>query len=125
MPDFVEFPPSTFRLFGMTLPCAGGGYLRIYPPALTRHALRQINDTERQPAVVYVHPWEFDPEQPVIAGGRLRNLRHRVNIGAMGGRVAALLAGFRFGTMGDVIASLGGPSALPVHDLARAVDAGG
>jgi polysaccharide deacetylase family protein (PEP-CTERM system associated) len=122
LPDFVEFPPSTFRLLGMTLPCAGGGYLRIYPPALTRYALRQINGADGQPAVVYVHPWEFDPEQPVVSGGPLRNFRHRANIGAMAGRVAALLAGFRFGTMGDVIARLGGPSTLPVHDVARFVD---
>ena len=124
LPDFVEFPPSTFRLLGMTLPCAGGGYLRIYPPALTRFALRQINENDRQPAVVYVHPWEFDPAQPVVPGGPLRNLRHRVNIGAMATRVAALLAGFPFSTMGEVIASLGGPSALPVHDVTRTVEAG-
>ena len=124
VPEFVEFPPSTFRLFGATLPCAGGGYLRIYPPALTRFALRQLNGTDGQPAVVYVHPWEFDPAQPVIAGGSLRSLRHRVNIGAMSGRVAALLAGFAFGAMGDVIAGLGGPSALPVLDVARSAAAG-
>ena len=118
LPDFVEFPPSTFRHFGMTLPCAGGGYLRIYPPALTRHALRQINDTERQPAVVYVHPWEFDPEQPVVAGGRLRNFRHRVNIRVMADRVSRLLGEFRFSTLSGVLVGLGGPEALPFHDLA-------
>jgi hypothetical protein len=42
----------------------------------------------------------------------------------MSGRVAALLAGFAFGAMGDVIAGLGGPSALPVLDVARSAAAG-
>jgi polysaccharide deacetylase family protein (PEP-CTERM system associated) len=125
VPDFVEFPPATFRLFGTTLPCAGGGYLRIYPPALTRYALRQINGTDGQPALVYVHPWELDPAQPVVPVGRLRNLRHRMNLHAMASRLAGLLTSFRFSTLEAAVASLGGPEALPFHDLTRASGAGG
>ena len=116
VPDFVEFPPSTFRLLGMTLPCAGGGYLRIYPPFVTRYALRSINDNEAQPAVLYVHPWELDPDQPALPGGTLQNLRHRVNIGAMGTRLAGLLSRFRFSTMSAALAELGGADALPFRN---------
>jgi polysaccharide deacetylase family protein (PEP-CTERM system associated) len=112
-PDFVEFPPSTFRILGMTLPCAGGGYLRIYPSFVTRFAVRSINDGEAQPAVLYVHPWELDPDQPALPGGPLQNLRHRMNIDAMGPRLASLLARFRFSTMSDALAELGGAAALP------------
>lgn len=117
-PEFVEFPPSTFRMFGATLPCAGGGYLRIYPLSMTRLALRQINGSDRRPAVVYVHPWEFDPDQPVVSTGTLQRLRHRMNLGKMGSRVENLLSRFRFSTLGDALAGLGGPSALPFHALA-------
>jgi polysaccharide deacetylase family protein (PEP-CTERM system associated) len=116
VPDFVEFPPSTFRWLGMTLPCAGGGYLRIYPPFVTRYALRSINGGEAQPAVLYVHPWELDPEQPALPGGTLQNLRHRANIGAMGARLAELLSRFRFSTMSAALAELGGADALPFRD---------
>ena len=118
VPDFVEFPPSTFRFLGMTLPCAGGGYLRIYPPFVTRYALRSINRGDGQPAVLYVHPWELDPSQPVLPAGRLRNLRHRVNIGTMGARLAGLIARFRFSTMTSALEGLGGPQALPFSDPA-------
>lgn len=37
----LELPPATVRRFGMTLPAAGGGYLRLVPLGLVRDALRQ------------------------------------------------------------------------------------
>lgn len=116
VPDFVEFPPSTVRLFGMTMACAGGGYLRIHPFFLTRFALRRINGANRQPGVVYVHPWEFDPGQPVVASGRLQTLRHRMNLDKVAPRVSRLLSEFRFSTLGEALDALGGPSALPFCD---------
>ena len=57
--DLVEFPPSTVALGSRNLAVAGGGYFRLYPLAVTRWAVGRIN-REGQPAVVYLHPWEFD-----------------------------------------------------------------
>lgn len=119
VPDFVEFPPSTFRLLGLTLPCAGGGYLRIFPTFLTRYAVRSITQGDAQPAVLYVHPWELDPGQPALPGGTLQRLRHRVNLDAMGTRLAELLSRFRFSTMSAALEALGGAAALPFRDPAR------
>lgn len=116
-PDFVEFPASTFRLAGMTLPCAGGGYFRLYPLALTQRAVRQINGDDGRPAVFYVHPWEFDPTQPKADAGAARNFRHRVNLARTGDRVRALLGAARFGTMSETLVALGGPAALPLLDV--------
>ena len=62
-----ELPVSTVRLLGRNWPVAGGGYFRLYPYRLTRQGIRRIN-AEGHPAVVYLHPWEFDPEQPRIPG---------------------------------------------------------
>lgn len=54
--EILEIPPSTVRLMGRNWPVAGGGYLRLLPYALTRRAIRHLNDAERIPALVYVHP---------------------------------------------------------------------
>lgn len=113
-PEFVEVPPSTVRIAGVVLPCAGGGYLRLYPMTLTKAAMRRINRREGQPVVVYVHPWEFDPEQPRVDAGILRNARHRVNIGRMRGRMALLLRSFRFAPLSEVVNALGGAGSIPL-----------
>jgi polysaccharide deacetylase family protein (PEP-CTERM system associated) len=114
---FVEFPPSTVRICGVTLPCAGGGYLRAYPLSWTLGAIRRINREEGRPAMVYVHPWELDPAQPSVPAGVMRNLRHRVNLGRTAHRVDRVLREFSFGTVSRVIESLGGAGALPFASL--------
>ena len=72
-----EFPPPVWRLMKYPLPIGGGGYFRLYPYGLTRRGLRAINAAGR-PFAVYLHPWEFDPEQPRLRPGRLRAFRHYV-----------------------------------------------
>jgi polysaccharide deacetylase family protein (PEP-CTERM system associated) len=62
-----EFPPSTVRVAANNYGVAGGGYLRFAPCSLTCWAIRRLNETEQQPAMVYFHPWEIDPGQPRIA----------------------------------------------------------
>jgi len=55
--------------FGPThVPVGGGGYLRLCPLAWTCRWLAQINQREGRPFLVYVHPWELDPDQPRIPG---------------------------------------------------------
>jgi hypothetical protein len=105
------------RLFGANVPCVGGGYLRIFPFALTRAAIRRINEREQRPALLYVHPWELDPGQPKVPAGALTNLRHRMNLGETSGRLRALLREFLFAPLSAVTATLGGPSAIPFKSL--------
>ena len=103
-PGLWELPVSTVRLAGRNLPVAGGGYFRLYPLWLTRQAIRRIN-AEGQPAVIYLHPWEFDPEQPRVPGApALARFRHYVNIGKTERRLGALLGEFAFGSMSDAFA---------------------
>ncbi len=66
-----ELPITTLNLAGRNLPIAGGGYFRLFPYALTRWGLRRINRQEQQPFVFYLHPWEFDPDQPTHDRGRV------------------------------------------------------
>ncbi len=97
-----EFPPSTVQLAKLNLPVAGGGYFRLFPIPLTRWAIRQIND-EGQPAIIYLHPWEFDPEQPRISGASLLSrFRHYLNLDRTENRLRRLLEEFQFGSMSQV-----------------------
>lgn len=103
LPGLFEFPMSTVSLFGRALPVAGGGYFRLYPSWLTRWAIRRIN-AEGRPAIVYVHPWELDPDQPRLRGGWGNVFRHRVNLSRTASRLDALCREFRFGPVRDVLA---------------------
>ncbi len=98
-----EFPPSTIRLANNNWPAAGGGYLRLFPYRFTRWAIRHLNDREKQPAMVYFHPWELDPSQPRISSAPLRSkLRHYVNLEKTEGKIERLLQDFRFTTVSEV-----------------------
>lgn len=100
-----EFPVSTVRLANRNWPVAGGGYLRLLPLWLTRRAIGRIN-AEGQPAVVYLHPWEIDRDEPSVPGvDRLAQLRHRVNVHRTEARLRALLAERPFGPMRDAFAT--------------------
>ena len=103
----VEFPPSTVRLGGINIPIAGGGYFRIYPYAFTRWGIRHLNTTEHQPTVVYLHPWEIDPEQPRIPAKALSRFRQYYNLDQTAPRLIRLLQDFTFGTMASVLSEQG------------------
>jgi hypothetical protein len=84
---------------------AGGGYLRLFPYRVTAWAIRHINSVENQPAVIYFHPWEIDPQQPTIRAGLKSSLRHYTNLSVMERKIECLLQDFRFTTMTDACTS--------------------
>jgi polysaccharide deacetylase family protein (PEP-CTERM system associated) len=102
----VEFPVSTYRVLGRNLPVGGGGYFRLLPVAVTRHALAVL-EKRRRPGALYLHPWEFDPEQPRCPAPALKRARHYLNLARTLPRLEHLLARFRFGTMRDVLSDQG------------------
>jgi polysaccharide deacetylase family protein (PEP-CTERM system associated) len=97
-----EFPPPVWRVMKYPLPIGGGGYFRLYPYGLTRRGLRAIN-TAGRPFAVYLHPWEFDPEQPRLRPGAMRAFRHYVGLRRTETRLMRLLKDFRFGTMSEAL----------------------
>jgi polysaccharide deacetylase family protein (PEP-CTERM system associated) len=97
-----EFPPTTIRKANNNFGVAGGGYLRLLPYRLTRWAIREVNEVEHQPAMVYFHPWELDPRQPRIAAPLKSRLRHYTNLSGMQKKIERLLKDFRFSTVSDV-----------------------
>lgn len=102
-PALVEVPITTVTLFGQTLPCGGGGFFRLWPYALSRWALRRVNQGDQQSGIFYFHPWEIDPDQPRQPGINLKTrLRHYLNLSRMERRLQALLRDFRWDRMDRV-----------------------
>ncbi len=97
-----EFPPSTLRLWGCNVPVAGGGYFRLFPYSFTAWAIRRINQVERQPAMVYLHPWEIDPEQPRIPASWRSRFRHYQNLESTEKKFVKLLQDFSWAPMEEV-----------------------
>jgi len=97
-----EFPLSTFRMFGLNVPVAGGGYLRLFPYVVTRLAIKSLNVRKKQLAVVYLHPWEIDPGQPRLPGGIRSRFRHYVNLKETERTFQKLLHDFRFDTLKSI-----------------------
>jgi polysaccharide deacetylase family protein (PEP-CTERM system associated) len=103
-----ELPGSTIRWAGMNFPVGGGGYFRLLPYEWTRRGIRRLNVAERAPAVFYLHPWEIDPDQPRVEVRGLSSVRHYRNLAKTEWRLRRLVAEFRFGTVSDVLACVGG-----------------
>ena len=77
--------------------------MRLYPYCFTRWATRRVNE-EGIPAVVYVHPWEFDPGQPRIEGTPLLSrFRHYQNLDKTEERLRALCWDFKFAPIREVL----------------------
>ena len=106
-----EIPLSTVRFAGRNLPVAGGGYLRLFPYAFTRWAIRRLN-REGIPGIVYFHPWEIDPGQPRPDVSPILLWRHRVGLGSFARKLDRLLSDFEFGTLGERVRELNAPIRL-------------
>jgi polysaccharide deacetylase family protein (PEP-CTERM system associated) len=101
--EISEFPPSTLRILGNNIPVAGGGYLRLFPYKLTAWAINYLNKTERQPAMVYLHPWEIDPDQPRISASWLSRFRQYNNLDSTETKCQKLLDDFSWAPMEEVL----------------------
>lgn len=91
---FLEIPLSTYRIpiVNKNIPMAGGFFFRLYPYWFIKYAIKEINK-KNQIAVIYVHPWEFDPEQP-----KLKELKfgHYFNLSNTEKKFRMLLKDFDF-----------------------------
>ena len=110
--ELVEYPMTTFRMMGQqNLPVGGGGYLRIFPFWYTRMGFHKAR-AENLPLIVYIHPWELDPEQPRVPARLKSRLRHYTNLGKTRSRLTRLL---QLGPFRTFEASGLAASAQPAH----------
>jgi polysaccharide deacetylase family protein (PEP-CTERM system associated) len=97
-----EFPLSTVRCFWERLPFSGGLPLRLSPYFYVISSIMQLN-RKGHPAIVYIHPWEFDTEKPAINLSMCRRSMHYLNIEATPHKVEGLLRHFRFAPVREVL----------------------
>jgi polysaccharide deacetylase family protein (PEP-CTERM system associated) len=110
----LEIPMTTFRVWNSgNLPVGGGGYLRIFPFPYTRLGLASSR-AEGIPLVVYIHPWEIDPEQPRIAAPLRSRMRHYTNLAGTAAKLRGLLS------LGDFFSFENSGLFEPRHVLAEA-----
>ena len=100
--NLMEFPISTVRILGKTLPISGGTYFRILPYRIVRDGIRRLN-RKGKPVIFYIHPWEIDPGQPRIDLPRRVGLPHYANLSGTLPKLRRLLKDFRFAPMEEVV----------------------
>jgi polysaccharide deacetylase family protein (PEP-CTERM system associated) len=116
--QLAEFPMTTTRLGERNLPLGGGAYLRLLPYRYMQWGMRRVNE-EGHSAVVYLHPWEIDPDQPRLPiRGKRGFSTHYWRLDAMEDKLRRLLGDFSFAPLRDVLETHGflgetGKSALP------------
>jgi len=102
-----EFPLSTLNVniadHTLRIPVAGGGYLRLLPAWFVAKAISRINRFERRPAILYVHPWETDPDQPRIKACLRSRFRHYLNLDTTMPKLRYLLEHLRFAPVTNVL----------------------
>jgi polysaccharide deacetylase family protein (PEP-CTERM system associated) len=112
-----EIPPSTVRMGKMNIPFAGGGYLRLLPMLFTRWAIRRTHHRDRQPVVVYFHPWELDPDQPRMTGSWRSRVRHYTGLGKTADRLEEILSRGNFQPLINLVRRLDGDSTPIVESM--------
>jgi polysaccharide deacetylase family protein (PEP-CTERM system associated) len=105
--SILEIPPATLRLRGVNVPVGGGGYFRLLPLWIMEKALRQsLRDCRPRVAMLYFHPWEFDPDQPRLPLRPLNRFRTYVGLNKTRGRLARLLGRHTFQRAKDLLPRL-------------------
>ncbi|MFH1746380.1 MAG: XrtA system polysaccharide deacetylase [Planctomycetota bacterium] len=115
----LEFPPLTLDWGLLRVPLGGGGYLRLLPVNVLRRAIAR-RQKQRAATMLYVHPWELDPDQPRQPIGPLATWRHRVNLHKTGSKLERLLTWFHFDTAQAVLDRIQPLHELPIYELAGA-----
>jgi len=66
--SFIEIPPLTYQIIPkLNVPIAGGFYFRFFPYFFIKKAIKNFNKLNK-PAMIYIHPKDFDSEMPKIPG---------------------------------------------------------
>lgn len=118
----TEFPITSAKAFGLSIPAAGGGYFRQFPYPLFRYLFRKASGNDQMPKIFYLHPWEVDPDQPRFSNASwLSRFRHYTNLHRCEDRLRCLIDDFDFGTLSESLNSYNRTELYKnmEHDLVR------
>ncbi|AET70697.1 polysaccharide deactylase family protein, PEP-CTERM locus subfamily [Desulfosporosinus orientis DSM 765] len=91
--SLLEVPSSTIRILNKNIPFAGGFYFRVLPYIIISQSIRMLNK-EGQPAIVYLHPREIDPEQPRLNLSVKESLIHYFGVNGCEKKLTRILKKF-------------------------------
>ncbi len=100
--SILELPLSTVSIMGLKIPIAGGFYLRTLPYWFIRWGIKRIH-SEGQPAIMYMHPWEFDLKQPRIRVTPRERITHYHGRHSLEGKLHLLLQEFHFAPLKELL----------------------
>jgi polysaccharide deacetylase family protein (PEP-CTERM system associated) len=104
--SFVEFPLATAQTLGINWPIGGGFYMRTLPYTIMQIGIRKLN-SQGKPAIIYMHPWEFDLEQHFRHVTLRERITHYHGRASLERKVLRLLHDFNFGPLSSLLGQYG------------------
>jgi polysaccharide deacetylase family protein (PEP-CTERM system associated) len=101
----VEMPPLVADRFGHVMPMGWGWGLRMSAPARVRRSIEAANQ-DGCPAVLTVHPWEIDPDPPVVDLPLRLRFAHYFRLEGFRQRLKEVMKHPGFGTLSEAAASV-------------------
>jgi len=93
--SFYELPISNLKTQNLQLPWGGGGYFRLFPFFVFRLGIKLILNKDKA-YMFYMHPWEIDPDQPVVAeASSFFKFRHYFNLSRTDLKLSKLITNFK------------------------------
>ncbi len=99
-----EFPPLVIPMSLVHLPIGGGWGLRVFPYGLIRSEIKRLNN-RGDPALIYIHPRELDPNCPRIGLPWTKQFVLHARIERTGKRLERLFKDFLFTSIMDHMAA--------------------
>jgi polysaccharide deacetylase family protein (PEP-CTERM system associated) len=99
--SITEVPPLVVDRFGQVMPLGWGWGLRMSSP---RRVLRRIEEVNRagSPAVLAVHPWEFDVDPPKVPLPASLHFAHYFRLDGFRNRLRSILQSAKFGPISSL-----------------------
>ncbi len=87
-----EFPINLYPLFGKNIIFSGGGYFRLFPYSFIKYFMNNS-----QYVMTYLHPRDFDSEQPLIEGlSEFRRFKSYIGLKSTWSKLDKLLNDYHF-----------------------------
>lgn len=100
--NISELPMSITTLGPVKVPFSGGGYMRALPLWAIKKGFKNF-EKDGVPVVIYLHPRDFAPEQPVVKMPFHRKMKSYTGLSTTEGKLRALLEEFKFTTCEEIL----------------------
>ena len=89
--NFFEIPVSSLSINSTQIPIGGGAYFRLFPAAIFNYLVKKKICQDGFYSM-YLHPWEFEPEQPRIKNIKLNyKIRHYTGLSKTAPKLETLI----------------------------------